>query len=91
MTDAQGRHTDAAGGPRSGVRARFWIEVTLAVMAAVLTAITAIVPDWIERLTDARPDSGAGELEWMLALIPAVIAVGLGFAARREWRRALPA
>ncbi|HEX5087841.1 MAG TPA: hypothetical protein VFV89_08535 [Nocardioides sp.] len=90
MIDAQGQEQKqpATGG---GLRARFWVEAALAGLAAVLAAVTAVVPDWIERLTGAHPDSGGGELEWMFALVPAAIALALAVAARREWRRAVPA
>jgi hypothetical protein len=89
MIDAQGQEPAAATG--GGLRTRFWVEAALAALAAVLAAITAVVPDWIERLTGAHPDSGGGELEWMFALIPAAVALALAVAARREWRRAAPA
>lgn len=84
MTGARGWQADSV------LRTRFWIEVALAAVAVVLTVTTAIVPDWIERLTGAHPDSGGGELEWMFAFIPAAAALGLGYASRREWRRAVP-
>ncbi|MGH8894250.1 MAG: hypothetical protein ACRDWY_13255 [Actinomycetes bacterium] len=86
MTEARRSSDDARK-----LRTRYWVEVCLAVVAAVLAVITAIVPDWIERLTGAQPDSGAGELEWLLAIIPAVIAVFLGVLARRDWRRLVTA
>jgi hypothetical protein len=70
------------------LRIRFRIEVALAAIAAVLTVVTAVVPDWIERLTGESPDAGSGEAEWMIAVIFAVAAVGFGLMARREWRRA---
>ena len=87
MTDRQGHH----GADPARPRARFWLEVGLAVLSAVLAVTAAMVPDWIERTTGLHPDSGRGELEWLFALIPAVVAVGLGWAAHREWRRAVPA
>jgi hypothetical protein len=68
-------------------RTRFWVESGLAILAAVLAVVTAVVPDWIEVLTGASPDAGGGEAEWLLALVPAALALGLALAVRREWRR----
>jgi hypothetical protein len=73
------------------LRARLWVESGLAALAAVLAIVTAVVPDWIEQLTGAHPDGGGGEAEWLLALVPAALAVVLMLLALREWRRLLPA
>jgi len=82
------------GAPRArqeAPRTRFWIEIVLVLLATILAIATAVAPDWIERLTGTEPDAGHGELEWLLAFIPGVVAVGLGLFARREWRRTVPA
>lgn len=63
-----------------------WLEGALSVIAGILAVITAIVPDWIERLTGAHPDSGKGEFEWVFVLILAVVSLVFGYAARRNWR-----
>ena len=51
------------------VRARFWIEAGLSAAAAVLALITAVVPDWIERIFGAGPDDGSGEFEWLIVVV----------------------
>lgn len=66
---------------------RFWIEVTLAAIAVVLTIVTVLIPDWIERLTGESPDAGGGEAEWLITVIFALAAVVFGLLATLEWRR----
>lgn len=80
---------DHAGPAHRRLRLRFWLEVALALTSAALAVTAGIVPDWIERTTGLHPDSGRGEMEWLFALVPAVAAIGLGWAARVEWRRAV--
>ena len=70
-------------------RARFWIEAGLSAAAAVLALITAVVPDWIERIAGAGPDDGGGEFEWLIVVVLACAAIGLALTARREWHRRL--
>jgi hypothetical protein len=70
------------------VRARFWVELGLALAAAVLAVVTLIWHDWIEILFEVEPDGGSGELEWALTAGLAVVAVGFAIAARLEFRRA---
>ena len=69
------------------LRARFWIEGPLAVIGLVLAVVTMLVPDWLERLFEASPDNGSGELEWLISLGFLVLAGVMGLLARREWRR----
>lgn len=70
------------------VRRRFWVESGLTIVTGVLFLVTAAWPDWVERLTAARPDAGDGSLEWMLVGTLAVATVALGLVARAEWVRA---
>jgi len=70
-------------------RARFWIEAGLSAAAAVLALITAVVPDWIERIFGAGPDDGGGEFEWLIVVVLAGAAIGLALTAGREWHRRL--
>jgi hypothetical protein len=70
------------------VRRRFWPESAAAVIAAGLAVLTAVRPDWIERLTGQAPDNGNGLLELYLTAGFAIAAVLLTIAARIEWRRA---
>lgn len=87
MTDRR----DDPGAPRRRLRSRFWLEVGLALASVALAVAAGIEPAWIERTTGLHPDSGQGELEWLFAFVPLVAAIGLGWAARVEWRRAVSA
>jgi hypothetical protein len=69
----------------------FWAESVLSCIAGVLALLTAVWPDWIERLTGLQPDAQSGSLEWILAAGCGLAAVLLGTLARREWRRAMTA
>ncbi|MBV1856281.1 DUF202 domain-containing protein [Catellatospora tritici] len=68
-------------------RIRMWLEAGLAAAAAGLAVLTLFIPDWIERFFDAKPDSGEGEVEWLLAALFAAAAAVLALLARRDWRR----
>jgi hypothetical protein len=84
-------HPGARPRGRLQQRARFWIEAGLSAAAAVLALITAVVPDWIERIAGAGPDDGGGEFEWLITGVLACAAIGLALTARREWHRRLAA
>jgi hypothetical protein len=66
----------------------FWIESVLACITGFLAVLTAVWPDWIERVTDFQPDKHNGSFEWMLVVGCGLAAVLLTTLARREWRRA---
>ncbi|WP_324930400.1 hypothetical protein [Mycobacterium sp.] len=70
------------------VRRRFWCEVSLGTISAVLLIITATWPDWIEKVIGTDPDAGTGSLEWAIVVVLAVCAVTLPLLAKNEWRRA---
>jgi hypothetical protein len=69
------------------VRARFWIEIVLGAVGALLAIASYIEPQWIEVLFEASPDNGSGEAEWLLSaffLLAALVSFAL---AGVEWRR----
>lgn len=69
------------------VRRRFWSEVVLAGIGLVLAVLTALLPDWIERLGGEGADAGSGGTERTVALVFLVAAAVLALLARVEWRR----
>ena len=71
------------------VRARFWMEVALSVVALVMAIVTVIAEDWIEQVFHVAPDGGSGELEKIIVVALVLVAVVSGFLARRESRRRL--
>jgi len=73
------------------LRTRMWIEALLAAVAAVLTAVTLIWPDWIELLFDASPDGGDGSAERAIAIAWLLAAIVFGGLARSDWRRLVAA
>lgn len=66
---------------------RFWIELTLSLTGACLTALTISLPTWIEGLFDIDPDAGSGLSEWEITLAFAIATVALFALAGRTWRR----
>jgi len=68
--------------------APFWIETGLAALSAGLSVLTLVVPAWFERWFGSSPDNGNGDLEWMITIGLAVLAVAMSFLARREWQHA---
>ena len=73
---------------KSIVRTRFWVEIGLALVAAMLAGLTALVPDWIEEITGLDPDAHSGSAEWVVVFGLIAICVALSVAARTELRRA---
>lgn len=59
----------------------------LAVLTAVLCAVTLISHDWIEAVFGVDPDHGNGWLEWLIVALLALTAVGCGALARADRRR----
>jgi hypothetical protein len=72
---------------RSTVRVRFWLEAGLASLCGFLAVLTVIWRDWVEAITGFDPDRHNGSLEW--AILAGLLAgcIGVGLAARSEWRR----
>ena len=73
------------------VRPVFWTESALACITGFLAFLTAVWPDWIERVTGFDLDKHSGSLEWILVVGCGLAAVLLGSLAGREWRRAATA
>jgi hypothetical protein len=69
------------------LRRRLRVEVVLALVSAVLCALTLVSPEWIEELTGLEPDAGSGALEWIVAGVLPVAAVVSAALARRDYRR----
>ena len=63
------------------------MPAVLAAVAAFVTAVTALWPDWIEIVFGVEPDGGDGSLEWAISLTCGVVAVLLALWARRSWKR----
>ena len=77
---------------RRSFRRRFWVETALAAVAALLTVVTILVPDWLEVFFHLEPDEGSGSFEVVVTLIALAIAVSASLAAVFESQRsrALP-
>ena len=73
------------------VRARFWLEATIASLCGFLAVLTLFWRDWIEALTGFDPDHHNGSFEWLIVAGLFAVCVLLGAAARGEWRRSRPA
>jgi hypothetical protein len=72
---------------RSTVRARFWLEVVLAGLSGFLAFTTFLWRAWIEALIGFDPDHHSGAFEWAIVAGLLLLCVGIGVAARAEWRR----
>jgi hypothetical protein len=69
------------------MKIRAWIEMVLAVLAAIVGIVTAIYPSWFEALFEMSPDKGSGALEWAIAITLIATSLVLSFLARRDFRR----
>ena len=69
-------------------RLRFWLEIGLGALSALLLALTLVTPDWIERLFDVEPDGGDGSAEWGWAIALSAATLILFIDAGRIWWRA---
>ena len=63
------------------------IQVVAAVIFAVLTTLTLLVPHWLEAF-GFDPDHGNGDAEWLIAIAFGVAAALCGLAAGRGYYRA---
>lgn len=73
---------------KDGLRRRFWPELGMGIVTAVMFVITLIRRDWIEALFSIDPDQGNGSLEWFIVAGLLVATVALFSLAAYEWRRA---
>jgi hypothetical protein len=71
------------------LRGRFWLELALAGIAAILFVLTLVWHDWIEAF-GIEPDGGNGSLEWVIVGVFAIAALTCAALARAEWRRSRP-
>ena len=68
---------------------RWRVELGTAAAFVVLALVTAVEPQWIERLSGAEPDGGSGSLEWGLVALLGVVALVLAALGLRDRARAL--
>lgn len=68
------------------MRLRFWAETIIAAACAVLAAVTAAWPQWIELVFRVDPDHGSGGAEWALVAAFAAAAILAATAASSEWQ-----
>jgi hypothetical protein len=76
---------------RQKVRARFWLESSLAGLLSLLAVATLFWRDWIEALSGVDPDRHSGLLEWLVVAGLLMLAGAATAGARVEWRRWRPA
>jgi undecaprenyl pyrophosphate phosphatase UppP len=63
------------------------LEIAIAALAGILGIVTIFWHDWIEALTGWDPDHHNGSFEWLIVVILLAVAIAVGVAARRDWRR----
>jgi undecaprenyl pyrophosphate phosphatase UppP len=68
-------------------RIRIGLEIAIAALAGILGIVTIFWHDWIEALTGWDPDHHNGSFEWLIVVILLAVAIAVGVAARRDWRR----
>jgi hypothetical protein len=68
-------------------RRRFWISVSLAVVAAFLAVLAFVWKTWIESATGLEPDGGDGSFEWLVVVGCLGLSLAFTSVARWEWRR----
>ena len=71
----------------TNVRRRFWVTAGSAFVSGVLSIITSLSPDWIERVFGLQPGSGYGFVEWAIAICLVTLTASLSFVAGHEWQR----
>ena len=66
---------------------RFWVEAAAAGFSGFLSALTIVVPDWIEAVFRVDPDRHNGSLEWLIVVVLVAATVVFGLLARQERQR----
>lgn len=72
---------------RKTLRSRFWGEVALATVTAILTVVTLISREWIELVFRVDPDQGSGLLEWAIVFALAAATLIFSLLAHAAWRQ----
>lgn len=67
------------------------LELGLALISAVLAAVTLAWPEWIEALFRVDPDAGSGAAEWGVVFGLLLLAVILGVLGSLDLRHAASA
>jgi hypothetical protein len=75
---------------RKHVTLSFWVESVVAAACFLLAVLTLVTREWIEVIFGVDPDRGSGALEWSVVGALLLVAAGLSWRARHEWRRARP-
>lgn len=70
------------------MKAKPYLEMTLAAIFAALTVATIVWPMWIENLTGLEPDAGSGQLERTIVAVFAMLSVLALTVSRRDFGRA---
>ena len=74
-----------------GLRRRFYPEIIVAALAALLFLVTLLNRAWIETLFHVDPDAGNGTVEWLIVGGLLLLSLALGALATYEWRRSATA
>jgi hypothetical protein len=65
---------------------RVRIEIVLSALLGGVTILTAVWPNWIERLLGFDPDGGNGSVEWLIVAVLAVATIAVAARARHDLR-----
>lgn len=58
----------------------------VALAFAALALVTAADAEWSELILGVSSDSGSGALEWLVAFVASMIALGFALGARAAWQ-----
>jgi hypothetical protein len=72
----------------SGLRVRFWVEAVMATLSTILLIVTAMVPNWLESISQFDPDKGNGAFELAFVAVSLLLTVTLWVTSKLEWQRA---
>jgi hypothetical protein len=60
-------------------------QIILSALFAIMAVVTAVWPDWIERVLGVDPDASSGGLEWGIVVGLGTLALVSGVLARRGY------